>query len=56
MDKDNPRFDRRRVLRGTAVGLLGVGLAGCSGPGGEDEEEDGGEEEEEEQLQGPESA
>ena len=39
------RHDRRTLLRGIGVTLLGVGLAGCTGPGEEeeDEEEDGDE-------------
>lgn len=60
MDGHDTRFNRRGVLRGTVVGLLGVGLAGCSGPGEEEDEEDGGGEEtdgggeeEDDQLQGP---
>ena len=58
------RHDRRTLLRGIGVTLLGVGLAGCSGPGeGEDgdEEEDeegedgegGGDDEEDERLRQP---
>jgi hypothetical protein len=56
--------DRRTLLRRIGVTLLGVGLAGCSGPGGgedgdeeEDEEgEDGesdGDDEEDERLRQP---
>lgn len=53
------RHDRRTLLRGLGVTLLGVGLAGCTGPGGaaeegeEDDEDDengeGGEDDEEDE-------
>ena len=49
MDTDETRLDRRRVLSGTAATLLGVALAGCGAPEGEDEgedDEDGGGDEE----------
>ena len=42
------RHDRRTLLRGIGVTLLGVGLAGCTGPGGGDEEDDEGGEEDDE--------
>lgn len=58
IELDN-RYDRRTLLREIGVTMLGVGLAGCTGPGssggedGEDGEEDengesGGDDEEEE--------
>jgi hypothetical protein len=53
MVRRETRFDRRAVLGSITASLLAVGLAGCSGPGGEDDEEDGGGGEEEEDALAP---
>lgn len=41
MDSCNNQHDRRTFLRGVGPLLLGLGLAGCTTPGGGDEDDSG---------------